>query len=347
MSPKDSNSAPSRSFTSRLKYHNSELLKADAAATPKPFETAFLLLDNFSLAAFTAAVDALVTANLLTPSQLYQVHTLSLQQDLVRSDLGIDISVDNTLSQVEAKHYDLIFVCGGYRTSLVPQPKLISFLQAAAKHNCAVGGIWNGSFYLAQAGILEGYSCTIHPENRALLEENNPTVSLSSMPIVIDRDRFSCAGASSAMEMMLGVVNITYSEDLIRGIKEILICDKIGENPNKPMLSENHSTLPDSLQMILSLMQNNIDEPLSMQEIARYAGLSRRHIERLFTRHMDTTPSRYYLELRITRARQLLQQSNKSIADIAVACGFVSTTHFSHCFKDYFGCSPTQARQQR
>ncbi|MEH6652193.1 MAG: helix-turn-helix domain-containing protein [Motiliproteus sp.] len=94
-------------------------------------------------------------------------------------------------------------------------------------------------------------------------------------------------------------------------------------------------------------MGSNIEEPLTIDELASYANVSRRRVERLFQTHLDSSPSRYYLELRITHARRLLLQGTDSIANIAIASGFVSSTHFSHCFKDYFDLSPSQARQQR
>ena len=92
-------------------------------------------------------------------------------------------------------------------------------------------------------------------------------------------------------------------------------------------------------------MRNNIEEPLSLEELSLCAKLSRRQIERLFQTHLGVTPSRYYLELRITNARRLLLQSNKSITNIALACGFISMSHFSNCYKAYFGISPKAARK--
>lgn len=340
-------SGAQRDFSSKLVASNRALLSNTMdVQNQNPILVGFVLLENFSMAAFTTAVDALVTANLLVPAPFYKIETISLQSSTVTSDLGIDISASTRIDEIELPVFDMIFVCGGYRTVLQQLPDLNVFLQSSSKKNCSLGGLWNGSFFLQQAGLLQGFEYTIHPENRDLMEEISPGITISSSPYVIDRDRISCAGASSALDMMFEVIERHYGDDLVRGIKDILICDKTGESPDEPMLGVSlDPTLPEPLLEILRLMENNIDEPLSMADIADCIGLSKRQIERLFVRYMDATPSKYYLELRIIRARRLLLQSNKSVADVAVACGFVSIPHFSHCFKDYFGCSPLKARR--
>src|SRR3990167_5323081 len=172
-----------------------------------------------------------------------------------------------------------------------------------------LGGLWNGAYFLAEAGLLDGYDCAFHPDGRSMMTELFPRVRLSRHSFVLDRERIACAGASSSLDMMLAVV-------------------------------KRDPTLPQPLKLALELMHNNIDEPLKMDEIAACAEISVRQLERQFCRHVNATPSRYYLELRLTRARQLLQQTNKSLADIAVACGFVSISHFRRCFREFFDIAP-------
>ncbi len=344
--PSEGNNKNKRDFESPLRHRNQAFVSDSDNPDHRTIRVAFVLIEHFSMMAFTAAVDALVTANLVTHQDSFDVSTFSLSGDAICSDLGIDISVGGGIRRDSLAGQDIIILCGGYRSKLQMPPLLKSALTEAGRNQPIFGGLWNGSFFLAEAGLLNGYESTIHPENRALFSDRFPDASLQKQPVVIDRDRISCAGASSALEMMLEVIKGHYGPELVRGIREILSCDKIGEMPDKPMAEISlPPTLPESLKTMLALMENNIEEPLSMTEIASYVDLSRRQVERLFLRHVDTTPSKYYLELRITRARQLLLQSNESIANIAVACGFVSTTHFSHCFRDYFGQSPTQARR--
>ena len=318
----------------------------------KPVETwrvGFVLLEYFSMMAFTGAVDALVTANLLSNTEHFTFTFYGENGESVKSDLNIDVSVTGSFKPITPKQLDVILVCGGLRTKLEVQPRLKSILQQAARLNCRIGGIWNGSYILAQAGIMQGYECTIHPENYALMSEVFPEVNVSKKPYVIDRERFSSAGATSTLGLMLSLIGQLSGEDLMRSVEGILNVDSVlGEaaDGSLTMLPAN-PTFPESLKTILSLMETHIDEPLSAMVLAESANLSRRQMERIFLKYMNTSPARYYLELRLNRAHQLLRQSNASIVNVAVACGFTSGTHFSHSFKTYFGMSPSEARKQR
>ncbi|WP_407277597.1 GlxA family transcriptional regulator [Aromatoleum evansii] len=304
----------------------------------------FVLLERFSVMAFTGAVDAIVTANLVARETLYRFETYSLGESTVHSDLGIGISVDGQLTALDAKNIDILIVCGGYRAGLQPRPPVVAKLREVAHHRATLGSLWNGSYLLAHAGLLDGYACTVHPDSRAGLEETYPRVRLQPHPVVIDRDRISSAGASSALSMMLAVLRHHHGEEVVRGVEDILACDRpiedqaeyrlrgVGEDP----------CLPSALRTVLQLMENNIEEPLEIGDLAQHASISRRQMDRLFKRYMNASPSRYYLETRLTRARRLLQQTNESITSIAVACGFSNASHFSRCYREFFCVLPSQ-----
>jgi len=319
------------------------------SSAPVTWQVGFILLENFSMMAFTGAVDALVTANLLSNSEHFSFTFYGENSDSVKSDLNIDVAVTGSLKSIIPKQLDVLLVCGGLRTKLEVQPRLQSILQQAARLPCRIGGVWNGSYILAQAGIMQGYECTIHPENYALMNEVFPDVKVSKKPYVIDRERFSSAGATSTLGLMLSLIGQLSGEDLMRSVEGILNVDSVlGESADGSMtMLPSNPTFPESLKTILSLMETHIDEPLSAVQLADVVNLSRRQMERLFMKYMDTSPARYYLELRLTRAHQLLRQSNASVVNVSVACGFASATHFSHSFKDYYGMSPSEARKRR
>lgn len=338
-----------RPFNSRLRHSNQAYLRArpgDSEHPPISRRIAFVLLEHFSMMAFTGAVDAIVTANLLSRTPLYRFQSISLEGGSVLSDLGISISSDAELQTLDAEGLDLLIVCGGYRSNLSPKSAVFNRLRAIARHGATMGGLWNGSNVLAQAGLLDGYACTTHPESRAGLQESCPRVKLLPIPFVIDRDRISSAGANSALGMMLAVIRHQHGDDVVQGIEAILACDRSTEEvPDRPMpVIEGSATMPDALRSIMKLMESNIEEPLEIDDLARYVQVSRRQIDRLFQRYMKTTPSRYYLELRVTRARRLLLQTNAPITTVAIACGFASAPHFSRCYRDFFGVSPSKGR---
>lgn len=339
----------SRPFNSNLRHSNQAYLRArqsDSDHPPISRRIAFVLLEHFSMMAFTGAVDAIVTANLLSRNPLYRFQAVSLEGSAVLSDLGISIAADAELNSLDATDLDILIVCGGYRSDLSPPRAVLERLKAIARKGATMGSLWNGSCVLAKAGLLDGYACTVHPESRAGLEESCPRVKLLPTPFVIDRDRISSAGANSALGMMLAVIRHQHGDDVVHGIEDILACDRGPEDiPDRPMpVLEGSAALPDALRAILKLMESNIEEPLSIDDLAHYAQVSRRQIDRLFQRYMKSTPSRYYLELRITRARRLLLQTNAPITSIAIACGFTGAPHFSRCYRDFFGVSPSKAR---
>ncbi len=336
------------SFESVLKHKNlAHLDKAGAADPRPPRRVAFALREHFSLMAFTGAVDALVTANLMSSTPLFEVRVVGDASERVVSDLGIAISADCRLAELAEKQLDLLVVCGGFRARLEADPLLRGKLRGAASTGAALGGLWNGAFFLAEAGLLDDYQCAFHPDGRAIMAELFPRVRLSNQAYVLDRQRISCAGANSSLGMMLEVVRQRGGDPLVSAVEEVLSCDKRREVMDVSVVAvDQDPTLPQALKSALELMHNNIEEPLAVDELAECVGMSRRQLERLFGRHVHATPSRYYLELRLTRARQLLQQTNKPMAEIAVACGFVSISHFRRCFSECFEIAPGRFRER-
>ncbi len=299
--------------------------------------------------AFTGAVDSLVTANLLSQSQLFKFTSYGYRGEAVQSDLNIDISVSGKFSTISPENVDVLIVCGGLRSDLEIDKTLQSIIQKASRSNCILGGIWNGSYILAQAGVMNDYQCTIHPENHALMTEVFPKVEVNKRPYVIDRDRISSAGATSTLSMMLSLIGQLESEDLMHRVEGILNVDSVlGEAADGSLtMLPSDPTMPDELREVLQLMETHIDDPLTTMQLADSVEISRRQLERLFLRYLDSSPAKYYLGLRLGRAHQLLRQSNASIFNIAIACGFTSSTHFSHSFKDHYGTSPSATRSQR
>lgn len=338
-----------RQFSNQLRETNRRFLPGETHPE-KPLHVAFVLLEHFSMMAFTAAVDALVTANLVRTVPLFSYQTIGLESTQVKSDLGIEISTGTRLFELQndtQQHYDMLIICGGYRCSIEIHTGLNDYLKCLNKSQIILGGLWNGAIALAQAGLMDDIQCAIHPENHAFIKEKYPKVNVSDQIFVTDSNRISCAGPNSALEMMLKIIERLQGKDIVRAIREILSCDQLAENSNNRLTQLSDKTeLPESLRELIQLMNANIEEPLSVEELCNFVGVSRRQAERLFQNHLETSPSKYYLELRITQARRLLLQTSHSITDIALACGFVSSSHFSNCYKDYFGIAPTFAREQ-
>ncbi|WDY55676.1 GlxA family transcriptional regulator [Pseudomonas sp. PSKL.D1] len=333
-------------FESILKNTNLAHL-APASRTPLSLpcrRVAFVLREHFSMMAFTAAMDTLVTANLMSATPLYQIHVVG-EGAQVMSDLGIALPVTTALDELDVQGLDTLLVCGGFRVRLEAAPLLRGKLRHADQLGCQLGGLWNGAYFLAEAGLLNDHDCAFHPDGRAMLNELFPKVRLSRQAHVLDGRRITCAGASSALDMMLALLEQQGGEGLRRAVEQMLACDRARVPSDVPgSTPEIDPSLPRGVRLALELMHANIEDPISIDEIAEHAGLSRRHLERLFRRHVQATPPRYYLELRLTHARQLLQHTSKSLTEVAVASGFVSFPHFYRRFRELYAIAPRQFR---
>jgi len=327
-----------RSFCGTIKGKNLRYLKDEKPTTVSRSGVGFILLDHFSLPSFTNALDALVTANLLRP-ELYSTCTFTLDGQEVKSDLGIIIRPDQDLSSYPLSELKLLIVCGGLRTPLRADAQLRVLLKKAAEKGVALAGLWNGAWFLGQAGLLDAYRCAIHPEHRPALAETAQHSRVTSESFMVDRDRDTAASPSGAFHMVLDWIGQSHGASLVDGISDILAFDASRYRRLNPTL---HIKMAAPLREIVKLMEANLEEPLDLEQMSGWVKLSRRQIERLFRAQLGTTPLRYYLELRVTEARRLLQHSRLTIVQVAVACGFVSPSHFSKCYTAYFGYAPSR-----
>lgn len=316
----------------------------------KPILIGFVLLEHFSMVAFTGAVDALVTANLVQTEKLFDYATLSIAGTSVTSDLGIEIATGTSIEeqlQAASHPFDILIVCGGYRCQLSEQAKLTEYLKIYHKQDAYLGGLWNGAIALAHAGLTNKTRIAVHPDNHPYVHEHFQDTIIAKETSILDGHILSCSGPVSALAMMLSLVEHLQGNRIARAVKEILTCDQLSESSVTPISQPaDNAKYPEALKKVLELMRSNIEEPLTLEELLHYASVSRRQLERLFQNYLETSPSRYYLELRITYARRLLQQTNKPIIEVAIASGFVSSSHFSNCFKDYFGVAPSNFRKK-
>ncbi|MBX9408341.1 GlxA family transcriptional regulator [Pseudomonas baetica] len=329
-----------RQFSGGMKGKNLRYLNEQSAET-RITRTGFLLLEHFSLPAFTQALDTIITANLLR-AELFASRTFGLGEGEVISDLGLVIRPDARIDLAALQELDLLVVCGGYRTELKAADELISLLRAAAERGISLAGLWNGAWFLGRAGLLDSYRCAIHPEHRPALTEIAKSTQVSSEPYVIDRDRLTASSPSGAFHMALDWIKGLHGKALVEGIEDILAFEESRYRRIKP---DENICVSAPLREVVKLMDANLEEPLELEQLAVYAGRSRRQLERLFKEQLGTTPQRYYLELRITEARRLLQHTELSQVEVLVACGFVSPSHFSKCYSAYFGYRPSKEKR--
>lgn len=311
----------------------------------EPIRFGFLLVPGFTLVGFGAAVDALRLANVVARRTLYQCVTLTLDGAPVRSSAGICVMPD--CAAADAMALDAVFVIGPNPLPTAGIEPILRWLRAQAGRGVALGGVNTGSYFLACAGLLDGYRSTIHWEDMDALLDRFPRLVVSSKLYEVNRDRCSCSGGIAPVEMMIHLIGLGGGgHKIASAVAELMIYECRGpEERQKTALRDVAATSHPKLVEAIKLMECNIEELLTIEEIATHMQFSARQLERLFREALNCTPRQYYLQLRLDRARQLLTRTNRPIADIVMACGFVSFAHFSHRYHASFGISPSADRR--
>ncbi len=309
-----------------------------------PQQIALVLIPSFSMIAFTAAVEALRLANRMSGQRLYAWHLFSTDGRAVRASNGIELHTGGDLEK--AGGLQTIIVCSGTEVQRFNDKTAFSWLRLMARKGADIGALCTGSHILARAGLLDGYRCTIHWENLAGFTEDFPDLEVTSELFEIDRNRFTCSGGTAAIDLMLNVIARQHGHELAATVADQFMHERIRDHHDHQRMS-----LPTRLGVrhpkllaVIERMETNLEEPLSRTELAGDARLSTRQLERLFRKYLNRSPARYYLELRLNKARLLLLQTNMSVIDVALACGFVSASHFSKCYRDFFGRTPRRER---
>ena len=321
-------------------------MRAISAVKPEP-ETrfGFLTLPNYSMIALTSAVEPLRMANRIGREQTYAWSIASLDGTPVKASNGLSFSP--TVALDDLGPVSVIFVCGGIDIQQAVSPPLLTALRRLARRHVALGALCTGAYALAKAGLLDKYRAAIHWENMSALREEFPRILWIDQLFAIDRDRYTCSGGVAPLDLMLNMIKDQLGGDIAPLISEQFILDRIRSDRDRQHipLQAQVGLFHETLIKAAALMAAHIEEPMSLDELAASVGVSRRQIERLFKRHLNVVPTRYYLELRLRRARELLLQTPMSIMDITIACGFQSPPHFSKCYRSLFGYPPSVERQ--
>lgn len=310
----------------------------------------FVLIRDFSMIAFGAAIEPLRMANQLSEQTLYEWSLLSRNGESVRASNGVLLPVDGSLETADSG-LDVCVVCSGLNIQDNCEPDVMAWLRRQARRRVALGAICTAGYLLAKAGVLNGYRCTLHWEHISSIYESLlfPEVTFTAELFVLDRDRYTCSGGVAPLDMFLNLIAREHGARLSEEIAEEFLHERIrdfSDRQRTPLKVRLGSSQPKLVEAV-TLMEANLHETLSLDELAGHAGLSRRQLERLFQRYLGCPPTRYYLDLRLGRARQLLLQTQMPITDVAIACGFVSPPHFTKCYHDRYGRSPRDERRRR
>jgi transcriptional regulator GlxA family with amidase domain len=316
--------------------------KIETEAKPKGY--VFVLLEDFTLLSFASALESLRIANRMLGHEAYQWRVIGEGGVEVRCSAGSVFKLDGDLGELSRD--DTMMICSGVNVQKFTTKKLLGWVRREARKGIPVAGLCTAAYTLAKAGLLDDKRATIHWENHDSFSEEFPEVELTKSVFVVDGNRLTTAGGTSSLDLMLKLIAKDLGEDLANAVADQLIYSSIRTAQDTQRLSvpTRIGVRHPKLSQVIQIMEGNIEEPISPSILAKEVGLSTRQLERLFRRYLNRSPKRYYMELRLQKARNLLMQTDMSVINVALACGFASPSHFSKCYRAHYDTTPYRER---
>ncbi|WP_068111547.1 GlxA family transcriptional regulator [Tropicimonas marinistellae] len=321
-----------------------------ATDSGRPRRFVFVLLDQFTMLCFACAIEPLRIANRVSGKELYSWVIAGEGGDKVACSNGVEFMLDMGLDEITRD--DTVMICGGIDVQRATTRSLMNWIRREARRGVTIAGLCTAGYSLAKAGLLDGKRATIHWENQDSFTEEFEEVTLTKSVFVMDGNRITTAGGTASIDLMLKLIADDHGEELAGAVADQLIYSSIRTDQDTPRLSipTRIGVRHPKLSQVIQIMEQNLEEPISPALLAKEVSLSTRQLERLFRRYLNRSPKRYYMELRLQKARNLLMQTDMSVINVALACGFTSPSHFSKCYRAHYNNTPyrergTQARR--
>jgi transcriptional regulator GlxA family with amidase domain len=310
----------------------------------KPKRFVFVLLNQFTMLCFASALESLRIANRTAGVPLYSWRIIGEDGEQTTCSNGCTFQLDADLDELARD--DIVMICGGMNIQSATTKKLLNWVRREARRGVTIAGLCTAGYTLAKAGLLDGKKATIHWENQDSFIEEFEDIELTKSVFVIDGNRITTAGGTASIDLMLKIIAQDHGEDLANAVADQLIYSSIRTDQDTQRLSvpTRIGVRHPKLSRVIQMMEKNIEEPISPATLAKDVGMSTRQLERLFRRYLSRSPKRYYMELRLLRARNLLMQTDMTVINVALACGFASPSHFSKCYRSHYNTTPYRER---
>ena len=301
---------------------------------------AFFLLRDFSHLAFSCALEPLRIANLVSGQPLYRWTLLSEDGKTATSSNGCVTLVEGGMEA--QRHLDRLFLISGIHVQDHCSAPVLAWLRRERAKGTPLGAICSGAYVLARAGFLDGVETAVHWAYHDLFEEEFPEVLLLRNVFVAREKIITASGGTAAADLMLHLIGRDHGADLATEVADQMVYNAVreGSAAQRVSLQSRHGMRNAHLMRAIALMEAHIESPIPPSRIAEELGISTRQLERLFGRYLNSTPKHYFMEQRLHRARNMLLQTEQSVTEIAMACGFRSPSHFSKVYRGFYGSSP-------
>ena len=313
------------------------------AGTSRRF--AILLFPGFPMMAFSAVIEPLRAANALGAEPRYSWITVAIDGKSITASNGISFKPDFPVDEDPAA--DFIVVCSGGNADQLTAQQPIKWIRKNLRRGAHLGSVADGAFYLARAGLLDDYACTLHWRSQPAFAEAFPQISLRRAIYVIDRTRFTSAGGIGAFDMMLDIIERHHGEAMARRVAEWFVHDRIraGADREKLQLRVRTGIRDDLVLAAVARMEERMERGETMVQIARRLGVSVWKLERRFRADVGLSAGNYFRQMRLERASDLLIHSSLPIHEVGLACGYTDYSAFVRAFRRAFGKTPGQVRR--
>ena len=310
-------------------------------------KVAFLVLPEFSHLGLAAAAEPLFIANWLAQRPTFDWRIISVDGNAVRASNGMTLPADGDISA--AADVKSVFVFASFEADRAAHDRrVLRWLKRMARFGVELCGIENGSRVLAEAGLLDGHTVAVHWDNLIGFQEHYPATHATAQLYARGRERVTCAGASAILDLMVAWMGWHGEADLADEVAEHLLLGRARrpEDAQQSPRARAPSGMDPAVAAAQAIMAERVDEPLACGEIARRVGLSLRQLERRFMDEAGCSVLQRYRLIRMSKAHQLLQQTQLSVTEVAFSCGFSSPEYFCRLYRTMFDCSPSEDRRQ-
>src|SRR5215510_4308278 len=301
---------------------------------------------NFNMAATVGFLDPFRASNYLDGTALFRWEIASAIGGEVIASNGMSVRT-KLLREVQNQRQDIVIVSSSWAPETYNSSPLHGALHRWARAGTTVGALDTGAFILAEAGLLKGKRATTHYEHIDSLKELYVDTETSEDLFVYDDNRITCCGGTATTDFALHIIRSMHGDSLANAAARYLFHQSLrpqGTSQNPSSVEPLGTTAPSILKRAIKLMEDNLEDALSIPQICKRIRLSQRQLDRLFAQFVRKSPVLYYRDIRLDRARSLVTQTDMRLSEIAVASGFSSQAHFSRAYRERFGLAPRTDR---
>jgi len=278
----------------------------------------------------------------------YDIEIVTDRPGRVRMHSGLEVFAERRFDQV-TRGIDTLIVCGGDVRAVVRDERVLAWLRRMYPRVRRLASVCTGSFLLAAAGLLDGRRATTHWNSADLLARRFPRVTVDPDPLFVrDGKVYTSAGVTAGMDLALALVEEDLGRDVALWVARqlVLFLKRPGGQSQFSSHLAAQAVAPGLLGDVPGWIVEHLDADLSVEALARHAGMSPRNFARVFARTSGVTPAKFVERARVEQARRLLEETPSTIDEVASTCGFGNAERMRRTFLRHLRVAPHDYRKR-